>query len=64
MLVGSIMLTACAGSDPQFLAIFLTALFVLGAGAWMGCGAVAACAWVHLGTTLLAVAGCLPHSPV
>lgn len=34
MLVGSIMLTACAGSDPQFLAIFLTALFVLGAGAW------------------------------
>jgi MFS family permease len=32
MLVGSIMLTACAGSDPQFLAIFLTALFVLGAG--------------------------------
>ena len=32
MLLGGVMLTACAGSDPQFLTVFLVALFVLGLG--------------------------------
>lgn len=32
MLLGGALLTGCAGSDSQFLAMFLASLFIMGAG--------------------------------